>query len=358
MILMKNKNVFKTVFDEKFNMNLLKKQIINKYESQKNINILKKLSYTSILIIVILIFGLYIKSNSNKPIYEMQKGNIKMYAYALANDNFLEKRQLTANTKLPLASYNKAMSNVPGFPISFEMNNIDYIEISVTNGNVYSWDKETGLVNKLDNNYKIYKNDTLYFNVNENTSIKIKAKKNDETLYEKYIVITSDENYNYYAKLNDFEINIKFNKLDNLSLTSLDSDIKDVESDNMDFPNAFDYNKLKLPNDLTKVKKSIIYTKNEKQNDYTNLNSYILNYYNDNETKNIKVSFSDKNRPIRDYYFSNENAVTSIIKDKKLKIYSYEEIFFVEFHYNNYYFDIETNNILQDELIDLISSII
>ena len=348
---MKNKNVFKTVFDEKFNMNILKKQIINNYKYKKNINILKKISYASILIIVILIFGLYIKSNSNKTIYESQKESIKMYAYTLAYDNSLEKKQLDANTKLPLASYNKAMSNVPGFPISFEMNNIDYIKI-------YSWDKITGIVNKLDNNYKIYKNATLYFDVNENTSIKIKAKKNDETLYEKYIVITSDEKYNYYAKLNDYEINIKINKLNNYSITKLDADIKDVESNNMAFPNAFDYNKLKLPIDLTKVRKSVIYTKNEKQNDYTNLNSYILSYYNDNETKNIKVAFSDKNRPIRDYYFSNENAVISIIKDKKLKIYSYEEIFFVEFHYNDYYFDIETNNILQDELIDLISSII
>lgn len=34
-----------------------------------------------------------------------------------------------------------------------------YIEIlnKVQKGNVYSWDKETGLVNKLDNNYKTYK---------------------------------------------------------------------------------------------------------------------------------------------------------------------------------------------------------
>lgn len=34
-----------------------------------------------------------------------------------------------------------------------------YIEIlnKVQKGNEYSWDKETGLVNKLDNNYKIYK---------------------------------------------------------------------------------------------------------------------------------------------------------------------------------------------------------
>lgn len=52
MILMKNKNVFKTVFDEKFNMNILKKQIINNYKYKKNINILKKISYASILIIV------------------------------------------------------------------------------------------------------------------------------------------------------------------------------------------------------------------------------------------------------------------------------------------------------------------
>lgn len=355
---MKNKNVFKTVFEEKFDKRLLKSQIINKYESKKNISILKKLSYISIFIIIILIFGLYIKSNSNKPIYEIQKGNIKMYAYSLANDNSLEKRQLTANTKLPLASYNKAMSNVPGFPISFEMNNIDYIEISVTNGNLYSWNKDTGIVNKLDNNYKIYKNDTLYFDVNENTSIKIKAKKNDETLYEKYIVITSDENYNYYAKLNDFEISIKINKLNNLSITKLDLDIKDVETNNMTFPNAFDYNKVKLPNDINKIKKSIIYTKNEKQNDYTNLNSHILNYYNDNEAKNIRVAFSDKNKPVRDYYFSDENAAISIIKDKSLMIYSYEKTFFVEFHYNNYYFDIEANNISQDELIDLLGSII
>ena len=175
---MKNKNVFKTVFDEKFNMNLLKKQIINNYEYKKNINILKKISYASILIIIILIFGLYIKNNnSNKTIYESQKESIKMYAYTLAYDNSLEKKQLNANTKLPLARYNKAMSNVPGFPITFEMNNIDYINISVENGKIYSWDKNTGIVNKLDNNYKIYKNDTLYFDVNENTSIKIKAKK-------------------------------------------------------------------------------------------------------------------------------------------------------------------------------------
>lgn len=90
--------------------------------------------------------------------------------------------------------------------------------------------------------------------------------------------------------------------------------------------------------------------------DYKNLNSYILNYYND--TRNIKVAFSDKNRPIRDYYFSNENAAISIIKDKKLKIYSYEDIFFVEFYYNNYYLNIETNNISQGEPIVLISSII
>ena len=34
-----------------------------------------------------------------------------------------------------------------------------YIEIlnKVQKGNEYSWNKETGLVNKLDNNYKIYK---------------------------------------------------------------------------------------------------------------------------------------------------------------------------------------------------------
>lgn len=34
-----------------------------------------------------------------------------------------------------------------------------YIEIlnKVQKGNVYRWDKETGLVNKLDNNYKTYK---------------------------------------------------------------------------------------------------------------------------------------------------------------------------------------------------------
>ena len=100
MILMKNKNVFKTVFDEKFNMNILKKQIINNYKYKKNINILKKISYASILIIVILIFGLYIKSNSNKTIYESQKESIKMYAYTLAYDNSLEKKTVRCKYKI------------------------------------------------------------------------------------------------------------------------------------------------------------------------------------------------------------------------------------------------------------------
>ena len=200
---MKNKNVFKTVFEEKFDKQLIKNQIINKYESKSHINLLKKLSYMSLFIIIISILGIWLKNNShNKTLYEMQKGSIKMYAYALANDNSLEKRQLNENVKTPLETYNKLMSNVPGFPILFEINNIDYLDIFVTNGKVHSWDKETGVVNKLDNNYKIYKNDTLYFDVSENTTIKIRAIKNNKTLYEKYIIITSDENYNYYAKLN------------------------------------------------------------------------------------------------------------------------------------------------------------
>ena len=41
----------------------------------------------------------------------------------------------------------------------------------------------------------------------------------------------------------------------------------------------------------------------------------------------------------------------------ELKIYKYEDIYFTEFKFNDYYFDIETSKITEQELSDFLLSI-
>ena len=64
------------------------------------------------------------------------------------------------------------------------------------------------------------------------------------------------------------------------------------------------------------------------------------------------------NPPFRDYLFSEDNLKESTINNVLLIITQYEDIYFTVFKINDIYFDIETNGITQNELVDLLRSII
>lgn len=171
-----------------------------------------------------------------------------------------------------------------------------------------------------------------------------------------------ENNTTYIGK--DGDINI--NQVQYLSQSALrwDAIYKNIKLNELpkeyDFVNNIYFNDKDL--ELSNVNKIIVNSTTSK-NDYQNedivaLINYELFYSNKENTKNIKISFSKYNKPIRDYYFSSENSKKSFINNHEFIIYKYEDIYMVEFIYNNIYFDIETENISELQLVLLLESIV
>lgn len=199
---MSNKNIIKKVVDEEFGKEKIKQQILFKYERKEKNKMSKIIKYAFVSVCLFIIVFIGISSNKGKDVLEENvMGTMKVYAYTTLDNEKIEKKELQENIKLGLASYNLAMSSVPGYPILFELDNVDYLNIDVTNGTILDWNPDTGKVNSLGKTYKLSSNGTLYFNVNINTNIKITGVRNSKEVFEKNITISSDDDFNYYAIL-------------------------------------------------------------------------------------------------------------------------------------------------------------
>lgn len=157
---------------------------------------------------------------------------------------------------------------------------------------------------------------------------------------------------------NNLDNNININNIDG-EVSTLDIDIKTVDGNYFAIPIPYKENATIIyPKDLSKYKSYIIFTReNKESNEYNILNSYILDYINDND-RMIRVAYSKDNKPIRDYYFNEKESKTTIINDIELQIYQYKSNYYVAFYYNDYNFDIETLNITEEELINFLQSIL
>lgn len=195
---MSNRQVIKRVFEEEFDSKKMKQQILLKYEKREKIRMYKIMKYIIIPTCFVLIVTIGILLNKEK---ENSIGTMKVYAYTMSENEKLEKRELKDNVKLGLASYNLALSSVPGYPIMFETDNVDYLEIDITNGTILDWDRETGKVKSLGSTYQLFGNGNLYFHISGNTSIKITGMKDKKMVFEKNIKISSDNDFNYYATI-------------------------------------------------------------------------------------------------------------------------------------------------------------
>ena len=170
-------------------------------------------------------------------------------------------------------------------------------------------------------------------------------------------IVFLNNNQNDYI-FSDDTSNIIVNKINNLNLTNIDADIKLKEINNVNLPWYDMFNNINIPIDLDKFYGYGIYTKNNSNNEYDILNSYVYEYFNLDNNRKIKIAFSSTNKPIRDYFFDIDDAKESNINDNKLLVYQSEDAYFTKFKYNEYYFDIETHGISIDELISLLKSII
>jgi hypothetical protein len=153
-----------------------------------------------------------------------------------------------------------------------------------------------------------------------------------------------------------------------MSDTLADLDIKTVVyKDNIinDYTNNLDkkysfIDKIKLPNDINFTSISLVYVKENKEDKtYDKLHDYILKYENNTLNKNIIIAFNEgETKPLRDYYIKNDNLKVSKIKDTDLYIGKQNNMYIVTFTYQEKNFDIETINIEEKELLELLNSII
>lgn len=154
-------------------------------------------------------------------------------------------------------------------------------------------------------------------------------------------------------------VSIYVNDVSKMSQGVLRFDV-DVEITNIENISYFkEIGDIKIPSDFDNQEVSAIYVKPDTEsNEYSNLQSYTINYSNAKNDRYMRVSFSKENKPIRDYYFSEDGSKLSNINNVELKIFKYNELYFTEFNYKDINFDIETTNITEQELTDLLLSII
>lgn len=147
---------------------------------------------------------------------------------------------------------------------------------------------------------------------------------------------------------------ILVNEISRAGVNKIDADIKIQSMEKSDFYLSDAW----VPEDLNKFNSYSIYTRGINNSEYDNLNCYVYYFSNESDERNIRVAFSNKGKPIRDYGFDSDNALKSTINDNEFVIYKYENIYFVEFNYNNVNYDIETNSINIVELEMFLKSII
>lgn len=106
-----------------------------------------------------------------------------------------------------------------------------------------------------------------------------------------------------------------------------------------------------LPSNTTDIGQ----TDNNDGTKYDMIHDYVFNYRKDS-SNNITIAFSEIEEPIRDYYI--EKGKASKIGDVELVISQWEEMYIVNFESKGIYFDIETTGVTENELVELLKSII
>ncbi|MBQ9071691.1 MAG: hypothetical protein IJY25_00845 [Bacilli bacterium] len=148
---------------------------------------------------------------------------------------------------------------------------------------------------------------------------------------------------------------ININELSDVANTAYDINWSLVEMAREEFFNEFKWcENIKVPIYLNQLKFNKIY------NYFDNTKftgDYLINYYNDDSSIEIFISPSSKTKP-RCIQIIFEDLNESVINGISVKIVRYQENYIVLFTYNDFNFDIETFNINENELIELIESII
>ena len=161
-----------------------------------------------------------------------------------------------------------------------------------------------------------------------------------------------------YTEKTEGNINIELNinKIKDMAVASLDADIKTIEISNM--PEKFKFiEKVKVPEEYKLESSYNVFTReNINVEEYNILHDYVFEYRKDS-MNNIIIAFSEIEKPLRDYEIA-EGKNISKIGDVEIIISEWKQMYIATFEYKDIYFDIETTGITQEQLVDLLKSII
>ena len=153
------------------------------------------------------------------------------------------------------------------------------------------------------------------------------------------------------------KVSLNINKIDEMAMTKLDADAKILNGVMIPY---FEYmTKLSIPEDFDNKEdyKAIWVKSNRDVNEYDILNNYEFTYRNTTNSRRIIIAFSEEHKPLRDYYIKGGKKTTTI-GNTELIISQYKDMFLTTFTHNGVNYDIETIDITEDELLELLESII
>ena len=175
----------------------------------------------------------------------------------------------------------------------------------------------------------------------------VQKKSNNNVTKAENEIMVSSQNMN---------VMLEINPMQGTSMAKLDADVQTVEINSL--PEKFEFiNNIELPSEYKLDSCYEIFTReNLNTTECDLLHDYVFNYSKDYENS-IKVAFSEVEEPIRDYFLNNSKK-TSKIGDVDVIISQYEKMYVATFRCKDIYFDIETNGITEEEIINLLESII
>ena len=144
--------------------------------------------------------------------------------------------------------------------------------------------------------------------------------------------ITEDK---FFNSINDKSKEIKFEDIDLYKLSSL------TDADNYNISN------IEIPKYLDNI-----YCKSKYINN--SLYKYVINYKNNNNTKDIILEISKIKSNMWNYYNNLENITSSYIKNIEVKVFIYNDKYIAFFTINDYNFDIEAVGLDIEELEEFI----
>ena len=148
---------------------------------------------------------------------------------------------------------------------------------------------------------------------------------------------------------------IKINKIENLAHAKLMAESMDITKEEL--PEEL----LSLANLNGKEPEYIVTlsTKTDPSSEeFDLLHDYVLYFRDEEKNTSIKVSASKGQAPLRDYFFEEVSNNKSTIGGVPAKIFQYEDRYIVNLEKGEYYFDIETSGLTEDEMIKIVEEVV